>query len=78
MGRSRRGLFSCLELQGGSPCLCQLRTDRLALVSKFDYILAHTRFMGSHKFSRFIGRQVGQYPTIPLGCIRDSAWATHG
>jgi hypothetical protein len=30
-----------LELQGGSPHLSQIRTDRLAPVSKFDYVLAH-------------------------------------
>jgi hypothetical protein len=36
MGRSGRGLFSCLQLRGGSPLLCQLRTDRLAPVSKFE------------------------------------------
>jgi hypothetical protein len=63
MGRSGRGLLSCLELRGGIPHLCQLRTDRLALVSKFDYILAHTGFMGSYKLSSV----VGQYPTIPPG-----------
>jgi hypothetical protein len=55
MGRSGRGLFSCLELRGGSPRLCRLRTDRLAPVSKFDYVLAHTRFMGSRKLSSLVG-----------------------
>jgi hypothetical protein len=78
MRRSGRDLFSCSELRGGSPQLCQLRTDRVAPVSKFDYVLAHTRFIGSHKLSSFVGCRVGRYPTIPLGCIRDSAWATHG
>jgi hypothetical protein len=30
------GLMSDSELQGGSPCLCRLRTDRLALVNKIE------------------------------------------
>jgi hypothetical protein len=42
-------LFSCLELRGGSLHLYRLRTDRLALVSKFDYVLTRMRFMGPTK-----------------------------
>jgi hypothetical protein len=30
------GLMSDSELQGGSPCLCRLRTDRLAPVNKIE------------------------------------------
>jgi hypothetical protein len=63
MGRSRRGLLSCSDLQGGSPSLSRLRTNRLALVIKFDYVLAHTGFMGSHKFISFDDRWVGWHPT---------------
>jgi hypothetical protein len=55
MGRSGRGLFSCLELRGGSPHLCQLRTGHLAPVSKFDYILTHTGYLESRKLSSFVG-----------------------
>jgi hypothetical protein len=55
MERSGRALFTCSELRGGSPRLCRLRTDRLAPVSKFDYVVARAGFMGSHKFSSFIG-----------------------
>jgi hypothetical protein len=33
----------------------QLRTDRLALVNKIDYVLTHTGFMGFHKLSCFDG-----------------------
>jgi hypothetical protein len=51
------------ELRGGSPHLCWLSIDRLALVSKFNYVLTHTGFMGSHKLSSFSGRQVGRYLT---------------
>jgi hypothetical protein len=39
--------------------LCRLRIDFLALVSNFDYVLAHTRFMGSHKLNSFNCHQVG-------------------
>jgi hypothetical protein len=42
------------EQQGGSPHLCRLRTDHLALVSKFDYVLAHIGFMGSRKLSSVV------------------------
>jgi hypothetical protein len=48
----------CIYVQsseGGSPYLIQLRTDRLAPVSKFDYVLAHMEFMGSCKLSSFVG-----------------------
>jgi hypothetical protein len=54
VGRSGRALFSFLELRVGSPHLCQLRTDHLAPVSKFDYVLAHTGIMESHKLSSFV------------------------
>jgi hypothetical protein len=36
MRRKGSGLILNLELQGGSPHLCRLRTDRLAPVSKFE------------------------------------------
>jgi hypothetical protein len=59
------GLFLCIELRGGSPRLYQLMTDRLAPESKFDYVLMHTGFIGSHKLSTFNGRRVGRYLTSP-------------
>jgi hypothetical protein len=51
--------FLVRSSEGGSPRLSQLRTDHLVPVSKFDYVLTHTRFMGSHKLSTFDGRRVG-------------------
>jgi hypothetical protein len=54
-GKDRSGLFSCSKLRAGSPRSCRLRTGHLAPVSKFNYILVHTRFMGSHKLSSFDG-----------------------
>jgi hypothetical protein len=35
-GKVESGLMSDLELQGGSPRLCRLRTDRLAPVNKIE------------------------------------------
>jgi hypothetical protein len=48
--------FHVQSSESGCPCLSQLRTDLLALVSKFDFVLVHTRFMGSCKLSSFDGR----------------------
>jgi hypothetical protein len=58
--------------EGGSPCLSQLRTNRLTPVSKFDYVLAHTGFMGSRKYSSFVCHRVKRYSTIPHGCSSGS------
>jgi hypothetical protein len=35
-GKVESGIMSDLELQGGSPHLCRLRPDRLALVNKIE------------------------------------------
>jgi hypothetical protein len=61
--RRESGMFSCSELERGSPRPCQLRIDRLAPVSKLDYALTHTRFMGSRKLSSFDDHRVGRYLT---------------
>jgi hypothetical protein len=50
------GLMLDSEHRGGSPCLCRLRTDRLAPGNKIDYVLAHMRFMRSRKVSSFDGQ----------------------
>jgi hypothetical protein len=68
MGRVRVVYFHVRSFDDGSPRLCRLRTDRLAWVNKIDYVLTHIGFMGSHKLSRFDGRQVGLYLTLPHGC----------
>jgi hypothetical protein len=61
----------------GSPHLSRLWTNHLVPVSKFDYVLTHTRFMGSHKLSSIVCRLVGH--TLPLltDVIWDSVQATH-
>jgi hypothetical protein len=56
MGRLRVVYFHIRSSEGGSPRLCRLRTDRLALVNKIDYVLAYMGFMGSHKLSSFDNR----------------------
>jgi hypothetical protein len=68
MGRVRVVYFYVWSSKGGSPSLCRLRTGRLALVNKIDYVLAHMRFIGSHKLSSFDGRRVGRYLALPHGC----------
>jgi hypothetical protein len=54
MGRRMSGLDCKFKAPRWSPRLRELRTDRLAPVSKFDYVLVHTGFMGSRKLSSFV------------------------
>jgi hypothetical protein len=68
MGWSERGLFSCLELQLWWPAPESIKDRSSGLVSKFDYVLAHMGFVGSHELSSLIGCQDKSEPTIPLGC----------
>jgi hypothetical protein len=68
MGMLRVVCFHVQSSKGGSPRLSRLWTDRLAPVSKFNYILTHTGFMGFHKLCSFEGCQVERYPTIPPRC----------
>jgi hypothetical protein len=68
MERVRVVCFHVWRSQSSSPCLCQLRADRLASVNKIDYVLAHRGFMGSHKLSSFDGHWVRQYLTSLNGC----------
>jgi hypothetical protein len=59
MERLRVVCFHIQSSEGGSPYWCRLRTNHLALVSKIDYVLTHTGFMGSHKLSSFDSWLVG-------------------
>jgi hypothetical protein len=47
--------FHIQSFEGGSPHLCQLRTDRLVPMTKIDYVLGNMRFMGSRELSSFDG-----------------------
>jgi hypothetical protein len=55
-GKVESGLMSDSELQGGSPRLCRLRTDRLASVNKIEFVLTHTGYMEPCKLSTYGGR----------------------
>jgi hypothetical protein len=56
--------FLVQSSEGGSFRLSQLRTDRLAPVCKFDYVLVHAGFMGSCKLNCLDSGQDERYPTI--------------
>jgi hypothetical protein len=60
MRMSESGPFDIRSSDGGSSHLCQLRTNHLALVSKFDYVLVHTGHMESRKLSSFDCHRVGR------------------
>jgi hypothetical protein len=60
MERSESGLHDIRSSEGGSPCLCQLRTTSVGPPAiSIDYVLMHTSYMGLRKPSSFDGRQVG-------------------
>jgi hypothetical protein len=54
MGRLRVVWIINLELQGGSPRLSRLRTDHLALVSKFELCTSAYGINGIPKLSSFV------------------------
>jgi hypothetical protein len=45
-GKVESGLMSDSELQDGRPCLCRLRTDRLAPVNKIELCTDAYRIYG--------------------------------
>jgi hypothetical protein len=60
MGSVRVVCFHVQSSEGGSSCLCRLRTMSVGpLGTSIDYILAHMGFMGTHKLSSFDGHRVG-------------------
>jgi hypothetical protein len=73
------GLIWNLELQGGSPRLCLLRTDRLAPVSKFEFCTSAYGILWVP--AKLLASTVAELDnTLPYltGDTRDSAWAVHG
>jgi hypothetical protein len=78
MGRVRVVYFHVRSSKGGSPHLCRLRTDCLALVKKIDYELMHTGLWGP---ANIVASMVAELDDI-LPCLMDvhwnSVWATHG
>jgi hypothetical protein len=79
MGRLGRGLFSCLELRGGSPHLCWLRTNRLAPVSKFELCTGtYGIFWGPESILASSVAELNDTLPYLMDDRRDNAWATHG
>jgi hypothetical protein len=79
MGRKGSGLIWNSELQGGSPHLCQLRTDRLAPVSKFELCTGAYRILwGPVNWVALCVTETEAVLPYITGVHRDSAWATHG
>jgi hypothetical protein len=54
-GKGESGLFFYIQSsEGGSPCLCRLRTVSVEPCRiSIDYVLMHTRFMEPCKFTSF-------------------------
>jgi hypothetical protein len=78
-GKIESDLMLDSELRCVGPCSCRLRINRLALVSKFDYVLMHIRFMGSRKLSSFDSRPSWTIPHLWCSDVyRDSVQVTHG
>jgi hypothetical protein len=68
-----------LELQGGSPRLCRLRTDHLASMSKFKLCTGAYGILWGP--ANLLASTVAELDdTLPYltGDTRDSAWAIHG
>jgi hypothetical protein len=79
MKRKGSGLIWNSELQGGSPHLCRLSTDRLASESKFElYTDAYGILWG--RTNLLASTVIELDDTLPylMGDTRDSAWAIHG
>jgi hypothetical protein len=77
--RRMGGLIWNSELQGGSPHLCWLRTNRLAPVSKFELCTSAYGILWG--LTNLLASTVAKLDdTLPYltGDTRDSAWAVHG
>jgi hypothetical protein len=68
-----------LELQGGSPRLCRLKTDRLAPMSKFELCTgAYGILWGPANWVASCAIETKAILPYLTGVKWDSAWATHG
>jgi hypothetical protein len=78
MRRKRNGLIWNLELQGGSPCLCRLRTDRLAPVSKVELCTSTYGILwGPANWVASCATEMKAILSYLTDVKWDSAWATH-
>jgi hypothetical protein len=71
-GKGESGMMSDSKLRGGCPHPCWLRTDHLAPENKFDYLLMHAGYMGSHKPSSLCNCLVKLQPLLYDGCLREN------
>jgi hypothetical protein len=79
IGRKGSGLIWNSELQGGSPRLCRLRTDRLASMSKFELCTGAYRILwGPVNWVVSCAAETEVILSYLMGVKWDSAWATHG
>jgi hypothetical protein len=79
MGRRMSGLIWNSELQGGSPYLCRLRTDRLASMSKFVLCTgAYEILWAPANWVVSCAAETEAILPYLTGVKWDSAWATHG
>jgi hypothetical protein len=79
LGRKGSGLIWNLEIQCGSPRLCRLRTDRLALVSKFELCTAAYGILwGPANWVASCAAETKDILPYLTDVKWDSAWATHG
>jgi hypothetical protein len=61
--------FHVRSSEGGCPCLCRLKiTPVEPRGTSFDYVMEHTRFMGSHKLSSFMCCRDESCSTVPPVC----------
>jgi hypothetical protein len=77
MGRVVSGVFFC-SAEGGSPCLCRLRTDHLTLVNKIDYVLTHMGLWGLTNLVASTVAELDDTPPYLMDVHWDSVEATHG
>jgi hypothetical protein len=78
MGSLRVVYFLVQTSKGGSPHLCQLRTDRLAPGNKIDYVLAHTGLWGLANIVASTVTELDDTPPYLMDVQWDSVGGTHG
>jgi hypothetical protein len=78
MGRVRVVCFHIRSSKGGIPHMCRLRADRLAPVSKVDYVMMHTGFMGPTNLVALTVAELDDTPLHLTDVHWDSVRVTHG
>jgi hypothetical protein len=78
MERLRVVSFHVQSSEGGSPHLCQLRTNRLTPVSKIDFGLKHMGLCGPTNLVALLVAELDDALPCLMIVHWDSVWATHG